>query len=198
MRRDTRHFTKICADHLNLQDPIYEFGSLQVSDSPLGNLRSLFPGRNFIGADMREGPGVDVTLNLHDIDLPDSSVGCIISLDTLEHVEYPRRAMSEIYRVLAPDGIAILSSVFDFPIHGYPNDYWRFTPEGFRSLLQDFNHRFVGSHGVSETVPRTIVGVGFKGCVPPLVEFENDFANWRKWYGSIMKKMAETGIGEMD
>ena len=27
----------------------------------------------------------------------------------------------------------------NFPIHGYPNDYWRFTPEAFRALAADFS-----------------------------------------------------------
>jgi ubiquinone/menaquinone biosynthesis C-methylase UbiE len=83
---------------------------------------------------MRDGPGVDKLLNLHDIDLPSESVGTILCFDTLEHVEYPHRALEQIYRILKPDGIAVVSSVMDFPIHDYPYDYWRFTPEAFKSI----------------------------------------------------------------
>ena len=36
------------------------------------------------------------------------------------HVEYPRRAMAEIHRILKDDGIVIISSVMNFPIHAYP------------------------------------------------------------------------------
>jgi 2-polyprenyl-3-methyl-5-hydroxy-6-metoxy-1,4-benzoquinol methylase len=47
---------------------------------------------------MREGLGVDRILDLHDIDLPSESAGTIICLDTLEHVEYPHRALEDICR----------------------------------------------------------------------------------------------------
>ena len=42
---------------------------------------------------MREGPSVDVILDLHNIDLPSSSVGTVLLLETLEHVEYPYKAL---------------------------------------------------------------------------------------------------------
>ncbi len=193
MRHATRRFVKMCSEHFELPDPIYEFGALQVSGHESEDLRTVFPDRTFIGADMRDGPGVDVTLNLHDIELADESVGCVISLDTLEHVEHPRRAVSEIHRILKDGGIAIISSVFEFPIHGYPNDYWRFTPEGFRSLLKVFPHSFVGSYGLSEDVPRTVVGIGFKGPLPEMAGFEKDYANWRSWYTSLMKNVESPG-----
>lgn len=108
-------------------------------------VRDLFPkkGLEYVGCDMRAGPGVDSVQNLHGLDIPDNTVGTIICLDTLEHVEYPRKALAEMHRVLKPNGVLVMSSVFNFPIHGYPNDYWRFTPEAFKSLLKDFSHQRV-------------------------------------------------------
>ena len=52
-------------------------------------------------------------------------VGTFILSDTLEHVADPLRAMQEVQHCLRPGGVAIYSSVMNFPIHGYPNDYWR-------------------------------------------------------------------------
>ena len=194
MRGSNNHFLRICRDHFSFLEPIYEFGALQVTGHPREDIRGMFEGKHFIGADMREGPGVDVVLNLHDLDLEDGSAGTVVCLDTLEHVEYPRRAMEEIYRVLADDGIAVISSVFEFPIHGYPNDFWRFTPEGFRSLLNVFENSFVGSFGVSEDVPRTVVGVGFKGDLPDMTQFTPAYENWSTWYSGIMQKIAEEDL----
>lgn len=136
MRRHLRRFVQLCSENLALPDPVYEFGALQVHDGPaLEDLRPLFPGRTYLGTDMRADAGVDVVLDLHSLQLPDGIVGTAICMDTLEHVEYPRKALQELCRVLKPDGVLIMSSVMNFPIRGYPNDYWRFTPEGFRSLL---------------------------------------------------------------
>lgn len=72
---------------------------------------------------MRLRPGVDRVLNLHELDLLDASVGTAICMDTMEHVEYPRQAMKELHRPLMLGGALIISSVINFPIHGYPNDY---------------------------------------------------------------------------
>ena len=61
------------------------------------DLRSLFPGKEYIDTDMREGPGVDLVLDLYDIDLPDDSISAVLCLDTVEHVEYVHKALTEIH-----------------------------------------------------------------------------------------------------
>ena len=127
---------------------------------------------------MREGTGVDKILDLHNIDLPSESVGTVLCLDTLEHVEYPRKALDEIQRILKPDGIAVISSVMCFPIHDYPFDYWRFTPEAFRSILKPFRESFVGFAG-DEGFPHTVVGIGFKGADPQLAELNRKYKHWQ-------------------
>ena len=85
-------------------------------------------------------------------------------LDMLEHVEYPRKAIEEAHRILGPDGIIVISSVMCFPIHDYPHDYWRFTPEAFTNLLKDFGTSVVYTAGEA-SFPHTVVGVGFKGGI---------------------------------
>ena len=176
----------MCVDTLPLGGPIYEFGSLQVEgNAELADLRELFPRRKFVGCDMRSGAGVDMVLDLHNIDLPDATAGTVISLDTMEHVEYPRKAVDEIYRLLKPGGVTILTSVMRFPIHSYPNDFWRFTPEGFKSLLKPFEDSFVGSCGGTRHFPQTIVGLGFKGAAPDLNRFEEKFIKWAHFNNKI-------------
>ena len=193
MRQTIKDFVCLASTSLPVVEPIYEFGAFQVpSQEGFSDLRSLFPGRNYIGADMREGPGVDVILNLHSIDLPSESVGMVLCLDTLEHVEYPHKALEEIHRVLLPDGMAIISSVMDFPIHDHPQDYWRFTPEAIKSLLKPFASSFVGYAGV-EIFPHTVVGVGFKGSVPSLSEFLQKYEEWQMFQAKErrFKRMAQ-------
>lgn len=165
MRDLVKDFVKICSETLPIAEPIIEFGSLQVpGQEGFADLRPLFPSKEFIGADIREGPGVDMILDLHDTDLPSESVGTILIIDTLEHVEFCRKAMEESYRILRPEGILIMSSVMNFPIHDFPSDYWRFTPEGFKSLLKSFNSVFVTYAGDS-LFPHTVVGIGFKSLI---------------------------------
>lgn len=178
MRTIIRDFVAIAVETLPLREPVYEFGSFRVpGQEELADLRPLFPGQEYVGADMREGLGVDMVLNLHSVGLPSGTAGTVLCMETLEHVEHPRRAVAEIHRILKPDGVAIVSSHMKAHIHKYPDDYWRFTPSGFESLLKPFPRSFVGWAG-SEDFPHTVVGVGFKG-EPPLTEFEGRYLEWQ-------------------
>jgi SAM-dependent methyltransferase len=131
MRKIIKDFVNIIAKHIRVADPIYEFGSMQVpGQEEFADLRTLFSGKQYFGADMREGPGVDKILNLHDIGLPSGCVGTVLCLDTLEHVEYPHKALEEIYRILKRDGIVIISSVMNF--QRYPCSEYNNLDTGLR------------------------------------------------------------------
>jgi ubiquinone/menaquinone biosynthesis C-methylase UbiE len=178
MRSSIKDFVRIVSSSLPIYGPLYEFGAFQVeTQEGFADLRPFFPGIQYIGADMREGPGVDIVLDLHDINLPDESVGTALCLETLEHVEYPHKAINEIHRVLIPDGIVVISSTMFFPIHDFPHDYWRFTPEAFRSLLKAFGKAYIGFAG-DKLFPHTVIGIGFKGKVPDLDLFEKNIDEW--------------------
>ena len=63
----------------------------------------------------------------------------VIADQVIEHVRKPWVGVKEIYRVLKPGGIAIITSALIYRIHAVPNDYWRFTPNGLRVLCEDFS-----------------------------------------------------------
>lgn len=62
-----------------------------------------------------------------DISLPDHSVDVVVSMETIEHVENSRKFLDEVKRVLAKDGLFILSTP---SARGYREDYtpsrWHF------------------------------------------------------------------------
>ena len=180
MRKSLWKYINIVLETLPIAEPIYEFGAYQVEDSGQEtDLRPLFADKVFVGCDMRAGPGVDKVLNLHHIDLPDNTAGTVFLMDTLEHVEYPHQALSEIYRILKPGGLLVMSSVLDFFIHETPNDFWRYTPDALRSLLKPFRQAHVGWYG-PDYFPQTIVGIGIKDTEVPLEAFEKRYTEWNK------------------
>jgi SAM-dependent methyltransferase len=146
---------------LEFPEPIVEFGSLQVEPGQPNDLRPMFAGRRFIGTDLRPGAGVDRVEDLRSLTFSDGEVGTALCLDTLEHCEDPLAACRELHRVVRDDGLCVVSSVMLFPVHGYPNDYWRFTPEGMRVLLASFDHVWVAGIGHPE-LPMQVVGVASK------------------------------------
>lgn len=190
MRESMREFAALISKTLPIEEPIYEFGAMQVPGyEGFADLRPFFSGKQYVGCDMREGPGVDKVLNLHNIDLPNDTAGTVICFDTLEHVEYPHKAMEEVFRITKPGGMVIISSVMNFAIHEHPYDYWRFTPEAFKSLLKPFDTVFVDYAG-DEIFPHTVVGVAFKGSGTPTDEFLLGYETWKKEWFNVERMSA--------
>lgn len=137
MTNAVKHFAEIVSSRLDMAGPVYEFGSLQdPAREDRADLRPLFPGLEYVGCDLVEGPGVDVVMNVEAPSLADASVGTVLVLETLEHVRFPNLAASECARILRPEGWAVFSTVFNFSLHMVPLDYWRFTPYGLALLLE--------------------------------------------------------------
>jgi SAM-dependent methyltransferase len=156
------NFVAELAQLVDLPEPIVEFGSLQVEPEQTNDLRPLFEGREFVGTDMRPGAGVDRVEDLRSLSFADDEVGTALCIDTLEHCEDPLTACRELHRVLRPGGVCAVTSVMFFPIHGYPHDYWRFTPGGLRVLLSPFDYLWVTGVG-HPLLPTQVVAVAAKG-----------------------------------
>jgi ubiquinone/menaquinone biosynthesis C-methylase UbiE len=83
----------------------------------------------------------DIVGDIHDLPFSDNSLDAIICMAVIEHVEDPKRAVEEIYRVLKPGGYAFISAPFLFyyhPLNGYYGDFFRFTVEGMKYLTRQF------------------------------------------------------------
>jgi SAM-dependent methyltransferase len=165
MRPHIRAFFQKCAEILPCPEPVVELGSFRVAGQEvLADLRPFFPGKNYIGCDMRAGLGVDRIEDVQRLRFADNEVGTFLLADTLEHVLNPFQAFQEVHRCLRNDGMVIFSSVMHFPIHSYPSDYWRFTPEALRELARLFPTAAIFSSG-DPGFPHTVCGVAAKaGC----------------------------------
>jgi SAM-dependent methyltransferase len=158
---------RVLADTLPLSGPVVELGSYRTEgegQDELADLRSLFPGTEYVGCDLRPGPGVDRIEDMESLRFEDGSVSTLLSVDALEHVRRPWIAAREAHRVLRPDGTAVFVTCLDFKIHAHPDDYWRFTARGLDVLFDPFPVRFLGSQGAAD-FPHTVFAVLFKS--PP-------------------------------
>jgi len=164
------HVRALCASAVlafEPSDPVVEFGSFQVPEQHgLGDLRPLFPGARYIGCDARPGTGVDCIDDVAESRFDSAFAGAVVCLDTLEHVFSITRAVQEMHRVLKPGGLLVVATVMRFPIHDYPEDYWRLTPKCLDRLVSTFDFRIVGSQGV-ESFPETVFAVAVKAPSPP-------------------------------
>lgn len=162
MNRFLHGVARAVAESFELPQPILEIGAYQVAgQASLINLRSLFPNKHYTGIDVREGPGVDCVADVERLPQATESAGTVIALSTFEHVPHFWRGFEEVHRVLRPDGVLFVSCPFHFHIHNHPNDYWRFTPEAFKLLLEGYPQKIIGWHG-PKTRPSSVWSVAFR------------------------------------
>lgn len=161
MRQNLKDLLEAVTGQLFNGGRIVELGAYQVpGQEGFADLRPFFPGGEFIGCDMRKGPGVDVIEDIHRLSFPNGFADWVICFDTLEHVYDPLLAVKELIRILSSDGVLIISSVMNFQIHDYPGDYWRFTPEIFWHMLaKELPWRKVFYQG-DPLNPHTVIGIG--------------------------------------
>jgi len=148
MRPAVLEFARDVAESFPIASPLIEIGARAAEGQEgIADLRGIFGADVHIGCDIQAGLGVDQIEDVHHLSFADDSIGTVVSLETLEHVADPLRAVREMHRVLRPGGLLAISSLMFFPIHAHPWDYWRFTPEGFELLLEPFESKLVVAQG---------------------------------------------------
>lgn len=139
-----------------LGDDVLEIGSRMTNEGAWWIVnRDLAQGK-WIGTDMQGGPGVDIVADIHEppADWTGRFSGILCS-EVLEHVQRPWVALPKIRQLLRPDGWMIVTTLTSFPIHGFPDDYYRYTPSGLRFLLEDAGFRNVETMNAGE-IPITL------------------------------------------
>lgn len=130
-------------------NPIDEARVLHFAAEP--GLKLLFANRaaEYRTADL--APGMDLILNIEDIDLPDNSVDLVVCSHVLEHVD-DAKALREIYRILTPGGRALLM----FPIvEGWDRTYENSahtTPAERTQYFGQFDHVRMFGRDVRERI----------------------------------------------
>ena len=75
--------------------------------------------------------------------IPEAKYDSALCLEVLEHLPYPERALKEINRILKPGGYLILSVPHLSRLHDEPNDYYRFTRYGLKTILSRNNFNII-------------------------------------------------------
>lgn len=146
--------------------PVYDLGTNSRFAKEVGLVRHLFDEATYHAGGYRP----DMTLGASSCDfdcdiqnlsgIADGTAGSVLSISVLEHVLDPRRAVQEMWRILRPGGLAIVSVPFFVSYHGKSGrdvnplytrgggwqtdsshggygDFWRFTHEGLALLFAE-------------------------------------------------------------
>ncbi|PIR87647.1 MAG: hypothetical protein COU10_03545 [Candidatus Harrisonbacteria bacterium CG10_big_fil_rev_8_21_14_0_10_45_28] len=90
-----------------------------------------------VNCDLQPLLGVDVVCDLDKLPFDNAFFDGILSVAVLEHCRHPWMATEEMSRVLKKKGVLICAVPFFQPIHNIPSDYFRFTPAGLVSILEE-------------------------------------------------------------
>lgn len=132
-----QHMQRLVETYLDRSRPLQaiDIGSYDVN----GSYRTLFdaPGWRYTGVDLEAGPGVDVVLSSpYRLPFASGSVDVVLSGQAFEHIEFFWITWLEMLRVLKPGGLVFLIAPSRGPEHRYPQDCWRFYPDGYRALAR--------------------------------------------------------------
>lgn len=92
----------------------------------------------YIAIDLRFTPLVNAIADADWLPFVDHTFDAVICTQTLQYVRDPRQVLSEIYRVLKPSGVLLLSIPAIYPIDS-EKDRWRFLPAGIKELTAQYS-----------------------------------------------------------
>ena len=162
VRGRIRHYIERNADKLG--DNVLEVGSRMTTPNAWWIVNRDLGKGMWTGIDMQPGHGVDRVADIHALPFLDKTFSSVLCSEVLEHVARPWKALPELRRVLRPDGWIIVTTLTSFPIHGFPDDYYRYTTSGLRLLLEDAGFRNVHTENCG-TIPITLNDHGEPGVI---------------------------------
>lgn len=92
--------------------------------------------KDAVNVDFYPFANVDVVADITKLPFKDNSVDAVICESVLEHMKDPWSAIKEMRRVLKPKGLAYITVPFMAGFHSSPEDYYRWSKEGLRILMQ--------------------------------------------------------------
>lgn len=126
--------------------------------------KSYFPNCETLDIEARPNVAVDIIGDAHDLSMiGDNSYDTVLCAEVLEHLHTPSAAIAELYRILKPGGVLVLTTRFIFPLHDTPNDFYRYTKYGLTHLMKDFEMvELVEEASTIETLAVLYQRIGFQ------------------------------------
>jgi SAM-dependent methyltransferase len=107
-----------------------------------GVYKKLFSHCNYKAIDLAVGESqwnysnLDYIGALHEMPIDNDSFDAVLCTQVLEHLEWPRESVKEMYRVLKPGGKIYMTVPMAHPEHQVPYDFFRYTSYGLKSICK--------------------------------------------------------------
>ncbi len=138
-RRAIYQFIKKAASQYSPKGTLLDFGC------GIKPYRFLFPhiskyiGLEYDSPENRSASKADVFYDGGGVPFKDGELDCVLCTQVLEHTNNPDFYLKELYRVMKPGGVAILTIPFMWQQHLKPYDFFRYTEFGARYLIENNN-----------------------------------------------------------
>jgi len=115
---------------------ILDAGSGRVEEQYLRN-DFLGSGAELVTLDLFAGEGVDHVVDVAEMPFGDDEFDIVLCTQVLEHVPNPEAVCRELYRVLRPGGVAVVTAPHSAYLHNLPYHFFHFTRIGLSKILED-------------------------------------------------------------
>ena len=124
-----------------LQQPGFD-RVLEVGSRARSNIirKDLFKGKQYTGADVLNGPNVDVVADAHSLSdfFQPESFDALYSISTFEHLAMPWKVALEVNKVLRTGGLGYFVTHQTVGMHDLPWDFWRYSDTSWNSLFNEY------------------------------------------------------------
>lgn len=97
--------------------------------------KSIFKNFQVIASDVHVQLNADCVIDAHEIPFQDNFFDLVFAAQVIEHTLNPWLLAKEVQRVTKLNGFIQIEAPHNFPYHGQPYDFFRFTYTGMRSLF---------------------------------------------------------------
>lgn len=141
---DVNQFEWLKTHQKLIRAPILELGSKNYGNVYFDYRALLKDSGDYLGTDLSAGTNVDVvadlTVKFSELprELKEKKFSTMICLSVMEHVKDIYAFARNVAKLTAPGGLLFVSVPWVWRFHGYPLDYWRFSPEALKFLFKKF------------------------------------------------------------
>ena len=131
----------------------------------------------FYRTNVKSDENIDFIWDLHKPipgDIPVNKFDFVLCSSVMEHVAKPWDAARNIENILKPNGKLFWTTPWVQRIHGYPNDYWRYTPNGVKELFHTMKWTWEGYEVIFNGLRNSVLFDWTNDLKDPAFEFHGE------------------------